>query len=362
VRRIAVVVGANDPPPGRRALRFAHEDAERMADVLRRVGRFQAADVHVLFDPSPAEITALLDAIGQSVRAPGDETVFVFYYSGHSDGQAVYPHGTPLPLAELRARITAVGARLRLGILDTCRGGSWTQAKGLSLGPPLEAIDLVPLTSEGTALLSSSSGFENAHEAEAVHGSFFTHHLVGGLLGAADRNGDGSVTLQEVFDYAKERTVRDSARLASTTQHPSFDVQLRGRQDIILTQVAASSSTLELSETAGPLEVIHLSSGVTVAELPPGERRLKLALPPGRYLVRRVADGRTYAKEIAIENGATAVIVEGELDATGTDRLAMKGDEPPPLPITARTTLPRNWWESSMPALHSEFGRARDKA
>src|SRR2546426_1082326 len=80
-----------------------------------------------------------------------------------------------------RPRITALGARLKLGILDTCRGGSWTQAKGLSLGPPLEAIDLVPLTSEGTALLSSSSGFENAHEADAVKGSFFTHHLVGGL-------------------------------------------------------------------------------------------------------------------------------------------------------------------------------------
>src|SRR5438552_3542174 len=84
---------------------------------------------------------------------------------------------------------------------QACRRGLWTQSKGLTVEPPLEQVDLVPLTSEGTALLSSSSGLESAHEAEAIRGSFFTHHLVGGLLGAADRDGDGAVTLEEAFEY-----------------------------------------------------------------------------------------------------------------------------------------------------------------
>ncbi len=345
VRRIAVLVGANQPPAGRSTLRFAHDDARRMAEVLQRVGRFAPADVHVLLEPMPHDLTRTLDDVGRIIQSAGAaETLFVFYYSGHSDGQSVYPHGEAVALAELRERITRIGARVRVGILDTCRGGSWTQAKGLSVGPPLDPVDLLTLTTEGTALLSSSSGLENAHEADAVKGSFFTHHLAAGLLGAADRSGDGSITLQEAFDYAKERTVRDSARMATTTQHPSYDVQLRGRQDIVLAQIAASSSALEVHQTVGPIEIIHLSSGLTVVEMPSGERTLRLALPPGRYVVRRVADGKTYAKEIEIPAGATAALAEGDLLITATDRLAMKGGDEK-IPASLSTTLPRGTGE-----------------
>src|SRR5882724_2881318 len=300
VRRIAVLIGANDPPPGRAPLRYAHDDASRMGDVLARVGGFARADVHVLLDPSRADIEQILAATAAIARGAAGDIVFVFYYSGHSDGQFVYPRGSPISLGDLRSRIGVVGARVLLGILDTCRGGNWTQAKGLTVGPALEAVDLVPLSSEGTALLSSSSGLESAHEAEAIGGSFFTHHLVGGLLGAADGNGDGLVTLEEAFEYAKDHTVRDSARMATTIQHPSFDMQLRGRQNLVLAQLANSSSSIEIAQSHGPLEVIQLGSGITVSELGPGARQVRLALPAGRYLVRKVADGKTYAKEIAI--------------------------------------------------------------
>ena len=222
-----------------------------MADVLQRVGRFAPGDVHLLLDPRPAEISQALDSIAQTAR--GEETLLVFYYSGHSDGQSVFPHGEAMPLVDLRNRIDHIGARVRVGILDTCRGGSWTQAKGLSVGPPLDPVDLMTLSSEGTALVSSSSGFENAHEADAVQGSFFTHYLAAGLLGAADRSGDGTITLQEAFDYARMLTVRDSARLAPTPQHPSFELSLRGRQDVVLAQLASTASALDVDQTQGPL-------------------------------------------------------------------------------------------------------------
>jgi hypothetical protein len=342
VRRVAILVGANDPPPGRAALRYAHEDARRLGDVLSRVGGFAPADVHVLLEPSHAEIEQVIAAATQSARDAGGDVIFVFYYSGHSDGQSVFPKGNPFSIQDLRARIGAVGARVTLGILDTCRGGTWTQTKGLTVGPPLQPVDLVPLSSEGTALLSSSSGLESAHEAEAIRGSFFTHHLVGGLLGAADRDADGVVTLDEAFEYAKDHTVRDSARVATTVQHPSFDVQLRGRQDVVLAQLAKSSSSLELAQTRGPLEVIQLSSGVTVSELAPGARRARLALPPGKYLVRKVADGKTYAKDIEIAPSSTGTLAEEQLEPAA-ERLALKGGESPP--VGTSTTLPRTWWD-----------------
>jgi hypothetical protein len=327
MRRIAVLVGANDPPPGRQPLRFAHADAQQLADVLIRVGRFLPIDVHVLLDPTPSMLGAALAAAAADVDAVHGEALFVFYYSGHSDGPLLYPHGEALSVADLRDHIEHMAARIRVGILDTCRGGSWTRAKGLTVGPPLDPTALFNVATEGTALVSSSSGLESAHEADAVNGSFFTHHFAAGLLGAADRTGDGNVTLEEAFDYAKERTVRDSARLASTPQHPSFDLQLRGRQDIVLTSIATSSSALEVTEASAPIEIIHLPSGVTIAEAPPGQGSVRIAVPPGHYLVRSVVADRVLSREIDIRAGETAVIAGGQLVATGDARLALKGDK-----------------------------------
>jgi hypothetical protein len=326
-RRIAIIVGANDPPPGRPALRFAHDDATELADTLQRVGGFAAGDVHVLLDPHPRELVEAFEGVARTAASAGGDVLFLFYYSGHSDGQSLFPHGEAISLSDLRARVERLGARIRVGILDTCRGGSWTQSKGLSVGPPLRMEDLLNVDTEGTALVSSSSGLENAHEAVDVHGSFFTHYLTAGLRGAADRTGDGNVTLEEAFDYAKERTVRDSARLASTPQHPSFDLALRGRQDIVLTVLSSSSSALEVTGPKAPIEIIHLPSGVTVADAPAGNT-LRLALPPGRYLVRSVVDGHVYAKEIEVRAGETATLADGQLEATGSEQLAMKGGGP----------------------------------
>lgn len=321
-RRMAVIVGANEAAPGRQPLRYSLADAQLLADTLVRVGHFAKGDVRVLLEPHPADVTAALEAVSRELQAMPGDSLLLFYYSGHSDGQYLYPHGEQLPLVDLRDRLGRSSARVRVAIVDTCRGGSWTRAKGLTVGPPFDEIDLMNVATEGTALLSSSSGMESAHEAGSIKGSFFTHHLNAGLLGAADASGDGNVTLQEVFVYARERTVRDSARMAATTQHPSFDMQLRGRQDIVLTQTKSSKSALHLTQK-GSLEIIHLGSGATVAETPPGTLELRLALVPGRYVVRRVDGDRVQSKEIVIAPDATVTLDESQLENAG-DKLAMK--------------------------------------
>src|SRR5689334_14144580 len=95
-RRLAVVVGANDPAPGRQALRYAQSDAQLMADVLVRVGRFAKPDVQVLLEPRPGEVLAALDAAARELLSAGPDSLLLFYYSGHSDGQQVFPHGDSL--------------------------------------------------------------------------------------------------------------------------------------------------------------------------------------------------------------------------------------------------------------------------
>jgi hypothetical protein len=324
-RRVAVVVGTNHAVPGREALRYADQDARDLADVLIRAGQFQAADVYTLIDPDPAVITGHLDRLLQESGRTREETLLLFYYSGHADDRALYPAGQALPLTDLRSRLGDSRAAVRIGIIDACRGGAWTRAKGLKAEPPFEVIVPLEVASEGSVLMSSSSGEESAHEADSLRGSFFTHHLVAGLRGAAASSNSGQVTLTEAFAYAQRYTVRDTSRMARDPQHPSFDMQLRGRTDIALTRTETSPTLVSLEQIEGPLQLVQLSTGVVVLEVPAGEKTLKLAVPAGTYLVRKLSGRRSWSREIQVEAGRPLVVSEASLELVSSTMLIAKG-------------------------------------
>jgi hypothetical protein len=346
-RRVAVVVGANGAAPGRRALRYAHNDARAVGRVLTELGGFAPRDVHVLLDPDPAEVLAALDTELARLRPADGEALLVFYYSGHADGAALYPRGRPLALGELRRRLSDVRASVRVGLIDACRGGGWTGTKGLSETTPFEVNVPMALDNEGSVLISSSSGLEDAHESELLEGSFFTHHWNAGLSGAADRDGDGRITLAEGFEYAKALTIRDTALYTRSAQHPSFAMNLRGRQDLALSSVALANASLAVTQQRGPLELVHLGSGVKVLEIPAGERTVKLAVAPGRYLLKRVAGPRTWARELSIGAGQTTRIDEAQLELVGQSSMVIK--EAVPRPVTL-STPPRYYSEVTLAA------------
>ncbi|MBL9039187.1 MAG: hypothetical protein JNG84_11765, partial [Archangium sp.] len=153
--------------------------------------------------------------------------------------------------------------------------------------------------------------------------------LVAGLRGAADHSGDGQVTLSEAFGYANRLTIRDTATRTREAQHPSFDFRLRGRQDVVLTSVQSAGAQLVLAQDRGPLEVVQLSTGLTVVEAMPGERVVRLTLPPGGYLVRRVLDdGRVRSREVQVKADQALFVEEASLTLVGAPPTASKGVEP----------------------------------
>ena len=332
--RLAVVVGSNHEVEGRSRLRYAGSDARELADVLQATGRFAAADIAVLLDPQPSEVLAAVGSAAARAREAKRRSLFVFYFSGHADDRALYPGGAALGLGPLKAALEDPAFDVRIGIIDSCRGGGWTQAKGLA---PATPFDVPPpaLGSEGTALLAASSGMENAHEAEALRGSFFTHHLVAGLRGAADQSGDGEVTLSEAFAYADRFTIRDTAIRSPEPQHPSFDMRLRGRRDVVLADVGGNATVLTVAQSEGPLQLVQLSTGVVVAEAAPGKQLLRLAVPPGDYLVRRVSDEGVRARQVQVATGQATEVDEASLTLVGEGALAVKG----PTQLEGRHTL-----------------------
>ncbi len=322
--RAAIVVGATAPVPGRPALRHAHRDAAAMADVLVSVGNFARAQVHVLHDPEPAVLLAAVEREASALAdVPG--AMLLFYYSGHAGESALFTAGKRLEIEALRRALDRPDVSVRVGVIDACEGGGWTRAKGLVPDAPFEVTLPPVLASEGSALIASSSGEESAHESDALGGSFFTHYLVAALRGAADDGRHGEVTLRQAFEYARDQTIRETARHASGPQHPSFALNLKGRQDIVLANVAASPSTLAVDQTDGPLEVVHLRSGLRMVQLPPGARSVVLAVPAGGYLVRKLAPDGVRALEVSVPREGAAYVREYELVLVGSERLAVKG-------------------------------------
>jgi hypothetical protein len=215
---------------------------------------------------------------------------------------------------------------VRIGVVDACRGGGWTGAKGVSPAEPFE----ISLASEGTAYLAASSGAEDAHELEALGGSIFTHHWTAGLRGAADADRDGLVTLGESFDWAQMHTVRDSALLAGQPQHPSFHLDVYGRGDLVLSDLRGSRSAVTLRWGPGDIELFALDTGVHVADLEVQPALLVLA--PGRYAARRTTERGIEAAEFTVEAGVQESVEPEDFVALGSAGLvAHKGDELAPI-------------------------------
>ena len=284
--RFALLAGNNQGQGADVQLRFAETDTVQLSGVLGRFGGFAPAATTVMLGRSAAELRAALADIGQRLRTTPGEHLVLVYYSGHADAQALHLGSTSFSLVELKEAVAALPAATRILILDACQAGVLTRAKGGAPGQGFEVAVGGATQAEGMAILASSTGSEMAQESDQLAGSVFTHYLRIGLSGLADHDWDGTVSLVEAFDYVSNRTV--AATLGTTTgpQHPTFRLDIAGREDLPLTR-----------------------PGLTGA----GYGHLRLDVP-GWYFVRR-SDG-TIAAETVSKGVATMALEAGPYEIT----------------------------------------------
>ena len=245
VSRHALLVAATDGGLDLERLQYSERDARSMAQTLEDLGGFEPEDIVVLVDPTRAELESALEQAQATSSA--EEDLFLFYYSGHADASGLRLGDEGFSFAQLKEEITAVEAELTLGILDACRSGAITQIKGAAMVDPFLGTELA---SSGEVWITASSQDERAQESDRIQGSFFTHHLVSGLRGAAD-TGDGVVTLSEAYSYAYTHTVEQTQRTFAGPQTPMYDYKLSGSGDLRLTHLSDASSQLVLAPGFG---------------------------------------------------------------------------------------------------------------
>lgn len=302
--RIALVVGQGRGLPNEAPLRYAELDAERIGTVLEELGDFSL--VIRVSSPSAAELEARLAAL------PAQPELLLFYYSGHAGRGDLHLAGETVSGQRVLERLDAARPQLRIAIVDACDSGDLVRAKGLSA----RAIEQPePAGPEGRVLLAASSPGQAAQESDTLQGSFFTSHLVSGLRGAADGNEDGRVTLRELFQHARDRTLSDTVFSAAGLQRPSYQMHLSGEAEVVLARRSDAQLALE-ADGAGRYLVLNAHSGQLAAEVTLSEAsQTRLSLPAGAYVVEKRESGRALVAQVRLSKAGTTHVSDREMEA-----------------------------------------------
>ncbi|MFZ5470600.1 MAG: caspase family protein [Myxococcota bacterium] len=319
-RRFALLVGITEVEDERwRPLRFARKDAQDLAQVLSDPRRGDFTSVRVLTrkeETTRDAITRALDAVAQEASRPDD--ILVVYLSAHgtlgrdargalaryvvtSDAQFHRVSTTALAVDVLTDRLFAAASHRRLLVLATCHSGSGksllpqdVEAELASLkGPPIRPLE----TASRAAMVLSASDFgETAREDETLQNDIYTHFLVAGLDGTADRNGDGAVSATEAHDYARRHTwVFSQGR-----QRPSAEILEVGADPVLLSGRVERTGRPELYSYAPRLDGFTLKvDGEERTELPGGA-----AVVPGAHSVELTKGGAVlWAEQVMVRSG-----------------------------------------------------------
>ena len=243
-RRSALVVAVDDyEHPGLRRLPSAGADAEALAAVLGdpAVAGF---DVQVVRNQPAHEIQARIEDLFVDARA---DDVLLLHFSGHGlkseAGELFFAArttrpdrlaSTAVPAEFVQRCVRASASRSIVLLLDCCYGGAFGQGVAVRAGGDVNVFDSFPTGrlggGRGRAVISASNAMEYAFEGDQLRAdapprpSLFTAALVRGLAtGEADRDEDGWVSLNELYDY-----VFDRVRSQNPNQTPSRDIEMQG--------------------------------------------------------------------------------------------------------------------------------------
>lgn len=236
-RKWAVVIGVNDYVDGGiKDLRYCVADARLVAETLSRQCGYPPDNILLITDDQPrAHQRPMKATLQQQVSEwlkfaePGD-TVLVFF-SGHGflddrgeiflatqDTQLDHLRLTSLPKNELRGMLDHCKAAQKLLVLDCCHAGGekGSEKPGLSSGE----IGAAFREAKGLLTLASCGKEEESREWDEKGQGLFTYFLADGLRGRADRDRDGIVTSDELYDYTLGEVAKTARNRFGATQQP----------------------------------------------------------------------------------------------------------------------------------------------
>src|SRR5689334_5305392 len=216
-----IIANTEYTDPGLAQLTAPGKDAKEFVRVLdsREICAFD--DVIVLFNEVASKVSETIDYF-LSNKKPSD--LLILYFSGHGvrdEYGSLYLavkntnrerlRSTAIKSDFIREAMDQSRSKRQILILDCCNSGAFAQGTKGEVGGSVGTASAFEGTGFGRVVLTASDSTQFAWEGDRVIGetenSLFTNFLVKGLEGEADTNGDGRITIDELYDYAYEQIV-----------------------------------------------------------------------------------------------------------------------------------------------------------
>jgi len=232
-------------------LQFANADAIAMAETLSTAakrGPYREVRTLVLTDEQVTR-QSIIEGLSRFLGQAGPDDVALLFVAGHgvrdlaSGSYYFLPNpatadtllGDGLRMSDFDEMLRIVRRNVRsvIVMLDTCHAG----ALGIPSKRMVSADEMAAqmTTGEGFFLLAATRpGEESKEQSSLAHGAF-TYAMLEGLRGSADADGDGTLTVAELFGYVARRV----PALTQGRQHPYSKME---GTDFTFLQVGAAGS------------------------------------------------------------------------------------------------------------------------
>ena len=200
------------------------KDAEEFAEVLSNSELAAFDDVQILLNEGESKIRR---SIARFFVNRQRDDLLLLYFSGHgvrndqgqlflaaNDTEISILDATSIPADFVTHSMNNSRSQRQLLILDCCNSGAFAHCSksASAIGKSMGIANAFEGSGFGRVVLTATDATQYAWEGDKVIGntqkSVFTHFLIEGLKGDADRDGDGRIHVDELYDYTYEQVVR----------------------------------------------------------------------------------------------------------------------------------------------------------
>jgi hypothetical protein len=203
-------------------LNTPQEDVLSLVEILRNPAIGGFSDVKSLVNQTSSTVG---EAIEDFCADRSREDLMLLYFSGHGildDQGRLYlatcntrynrPRGRSIPSHAITESLDSSRCKRQILILDCCHSGAFHRGTKGSGGIGQKAVTRTTFAGDGsgrvvlTATNATQYAWENDQFVGEAINSVFTHFLIQGLeTGEADLDGDGGVTVDELYDYVYQQ-------------------------------------------------------------------------------------------------------------------------------------------------------------
>ena len=252
-RKLALIIGNSQyDDAGLARLAAPDVDVRALAEVLSTPGIGAFDEVVPLLNEGLATVRR---AIARFFDAKHRDDLLLLYFSGHGvrdeqghlylavrDTERAILAGTAIEASYVTTRMDRSASKRLVLVLDCCHSGAFGYGAKAAQGATVGTATAFEGTGRGRVVLTATDSTQYAWEGDQVLGevenSLFTHYMIEGLrTGAADRDEDGLITIDELYDYVYEHVLNDTPK--QTPGKWAFGQQ----GEIVIAHNAAASRT-----------------------------------------------------------------------------------------------------------------------